>query len=74
MRGKGIRSGRNVRVLMISLGPLLNQPSLTLSLERSRGSNPARRDPVDCESEQTCYHEQCPDSRRQRACSFSRKG
>ncbi len=31
-RGKGIRIGRDVRVLMISLGALLNQPFLTLSL------------------------------------------
>jgi CDP-L-myo-inositol myo-inositolphosphotransferase len=31
-RGKGIRIGRDVRVFMISLGALLNQPFLTLSL------------------------------------------
>ncbi|MFP8882179.1 MAG: NTP transferase domain-containing protein [Myxococcota bacterium] len=31
-QGKGIRIGRDVRVLMISLGALLNQPFLTLSL------------------------------------------
>jgi CDP-L-myo-inositol myo-inositolphosphotransferase len=31
-RGKGIRIGRDVRVLMISLGALLNLPFLTLSL------------------------------------------
>jgi len=31
-KGKGIRIGRDVRVLMISLGALLNQPFLTLSL------------------------------------------
>ncbi len=31
-RGKGIRIGRDVRVLMISLGALFNQPFLTLSL------------------------------------------
>ncbi len=31
-RGKGIRIGRDVRVLMISLGALLNQPFLALSL------------------------------------------
>ncbi len=30
--GKGIRIGRDVRVLRISLGALLNQPFLTLSL------------------------------------------
>ncbi len=32
VRGKGIRIGRDVRVLRISLGALLNQPFLTLSL------------------------------------------
>ncbi len=31
-KGRGIRIGRDVRVLMISLGALLNQPFLTLSL------------------------------------------
>jgi len=31
-RGKGIRIGRDVRVLMISVGALFNQPFLTLSL------------------------------------------
>ncbi len=31
-QGKGIRIGRDVRVLMISLGALFNQPFLTLSL------------------------------------------
>jgi CDP-L-myo-inositol myo-inositolphosphotransferase len=31
-RGKGIRIGRDVRVFMISLGALLNQPFLTLAL------------------------------------------
>jgi CDP-L-myo-inositol myo-inositolphosphotransferase len=31
-QGKGIRIGRDVRVLMIALGALLNQPFLTLSL------------------------------------------
>ena len=31
-QGRGIRIGRDVRVLMISLGALLNQPFLTLSL------------------------------------------
>ena len=31
-RGKGIRIGRDVRVLMISLGALCNLPFLTLSL------------------------------------------
>jgi CDP-L-myo-inositol myo-inositolphosphotransferase len=31
-QGKGIRIGRDVRVLMISVGALLNQPFLTLSL------------------------------------------
>ncbi len=30
--GQGIRIGRDVRVLRISLGALLNQPFLTLSL------------------------------------------
>ncbi len=32
VRGKGIRIGRDVRVFMIALGALLNQPFLTLSL------------------------------------------
>ncbi len=37
-RGKGIRIGRDVRVLRISLGALLNQPFLTLSLIAGLGS------------------------------------
>ena len=31
-RGKGVRIGRDVRVFLISVGALLNQPFLTLSL------------------------------------------
>ncbi len=37
VRGKGIRIGRDVRVLKISLGSFLNQPFLTLS-RKSVGS------------------------------------
>ena len=59
VRGKGIRSGRDVRVLMISLGapqPAVSDP-LAHCWKEVADLFPQDTTPsIACESEQTCHH------------------